>query len=194
LGYFQSDPSGTINNESTEGVIPNAATLVSIFDDAAPLMLTGVTNLQIDLYAVDNTQGQMRDPFEGVNPFTGIDDGLTGPNTSPIVWEIDVLTSAGADADFDGDGDIDGADFLAWQRGLGTTGTATPQQGDSDGDMDVDGADLANWRSQFGPVGGAAAVPEPASLVTLAVGALLLLGRRRRARDFSVSFSISCSA
>lgn len=183
LGYFQSDPSGTINNETTPGVTPNAATMVSIFDDVDAMMLTGVTNLQIELYGVDNSQGQMRDPFDFENPYTGIDDGLTGPNTSPIVWEIDVLTSGGeADADFDGDGDVDGADFLAWQRGLGTTGNATAQQGDSDGDMDVDAADLANWRSQFSGGGGVAAVPEPTSLAMLVVGALLPLGAKRRRR------------
>ncbi len=33
----------------------------------------------------------MRDPFEGVNPFTGADDGLSAAFVSPLVWEIDVL-------------------------------------------------------------------------------------------------------
>ena len=30
-------------------------------------------------------------------------------------------------------GDVDGADFLIWQRNLGLTGTALPSQGDADG-------------------------------------------------------------
>ncbi len=33
----------------------------------------------------------MRDPFDGVNPFTGTDDGLNAAFVSPLVWEIDVL-------------------------------------------------------------------------------------------------------
>jgi hypothetical protein len=40
---------------------------------------------------VDNTAGQMRDPFDGVNPFTSIDDGLSAPIVSPLVWELDVV-------------------------------------------------------------------------------------------------------
>lgn len=86
LGYFQSDPSGTTNSGQW------GSTLVTIFDDASPFLASGVTNIQFDFYGVDNTGGQMRDPFDGENPFTGADDGLSAPNTSPLVWEIDVLT------------------------------------------------------------------------------------------------------
>jgi hypothetical protein len=71
-----------------------------------------------------------------------------------------------SDADFDNDGDVDGADFLRWQRGVGTAG-ATNAQGNADGDSDVDGEDLAIWKQRFGsgssgPV--ASAIPEPATL------------------------------
>ncbi len=62
-------------------------------------------------------------------------------------------------ADFDTDGDIDGSDFLAWQRGLGAL-NASKSNGDADNDQDVDAADLATWTSQFGgsdPVAGNAA-------------------------------------
>jgi hypothetical protein len=55
-------------------------------------------------------------------------------------------------ADFNSDGNVDGADFLAWQRGLGKP-NAVPADGDSDGDADVDAADLAAWRAAFGQVG-----------------------------------------
>jgi hypothetical protein len=162
LGYFQSDPSGTINNENLGPA--DHASLVAIFDDAAAPLASAVTNLQLDFYAVDNTGGEMRDPFDGENPFTGIDDTLTAAFVAPLVWEIDVLAAAGGpNADFDADGDVDGDDFLAWQRGLGATGTATRAQGDADGDQDVDAVDLDAWRSQFGPGAGASAVPEPAA-------------------------------
>jgi|GEM_PF-881420 len=52
-------------------------------------------------------------------------------------------------ADFDSDGDIDGSDFLAWQRGFGST-NATPANGDANNDNDVDADDLMIWQSQFG--------------------------------------------
>ena len=89
LGYFQSDPSGTINNS---GSSPRYnSTLVTIYDESSPVLLSGVTDLIFELYAVDNTAGQMRDPFDGLNPFTGVDDGLTAPIESPLVWELDVV-------------------------------------------------------------------------------------------------------
>ncbi len=85
LGYFQSDPSGTIN-QGTWG-----STLVSIYDDASGTLLAGVQSLIFELYAVDNTGGQMRDPFDGINPWTGVDDGLTAAFVSPLVFELDVI-------------------------------------------------------------------------------------------------------
>ncbi len=92
LGYFQSHPSGTINMDGHAQSIGIKATLVSIFDDVKKTVIpAGVTNIWFDLYAVDNTGGQMRDPFEGVNPFTGTDDGLTEAFVSPLVMELDVI-------------------------------------------------------------------------------------------------------
>jgi hypothetical protein len=72
-------------------------------------------------------------------------------------------------ADFDGDSDVDGADFLTWQRGLGPGG---PTTGDVDGNGVVDAVDLAAWKGQYGAaVAAASTVPEPASLALLAVAA-----------------------
>jgi len=101
-------------------------------------------------------------------------------------WAIDNLKigteAVTATADFDSDGDVDGADFLTWQRGLGV-GT-TRAQGNADGDSDVDVADLAVWKSQFGQTGlssaAAGAVPEPAGVVlsAIALAAAGLASRR----------------
>jgi hypothetical protein len=88
LGYFQSDPSGTLNTAASNP--RNGSTYVTVFDNASATLLAGVTNIQFDLYGVDNTGGQMRDPFDGVNPFTSLDDGLSAPNSSPLVFELDV--------------------------------------------------------------------------------------------------------
>lgn len=51
-------------------------------------------------------------------------------------------------ADFDGDGNVDGRDFLAWQRGFGSS-DASPAQGDANGDGHVDGSDLTVWQAQY---------------------------------------------
>jgi lysophospholipase L1-like esterase len=53
-------------------------------------------------------------------------------------------------SDFDGDGDVDGGDFLTWQRGLSLTGQTSKANGDANGDGHVDAADLANWQAHFG--------------------------------------------
>jgi hypothetical protein len=74
-------------------------------------------------------------------------------------------------ADFDEEGDVDGADFLAWQRGLGINGGATLAQGDANYDGTVDDLDLIVWQQQFGTTGVlAAVVPEPAAAMLLLVG------------------------
>jgi hypothetical protein len=77
--------------------------------------------------------------------------------------------------DFDADTDVDGADFLIWQRGVGN-GT-TFEEGDANGDQMVDGSDLALWQDAFGTSGGGempqvASVPEPRAILLLLVGLL----------------------
>jgi len=75
-------------------------------------------------------------------------------------------------ADFDNDGDVDGADFLAWQRGFGTA-SPTPAEGDADFDGDVDATDLGIWQANFGSpstvVAAATSGPSPAARAELPV-------------------------
>lgn len=54
-------------------------------------------------------------------------------------------------ADFDEDGDVDGSDFLAWQRGFGTV-AASKSDGDANSDGNVNTVDLAMWQSAYGGV------------------------------------------
>jgi hypothetical protein len=86
------------------------------------------------------------------------------------------------DADFDNDGDVDGEDFLTWQRGITPTGntSATNDTGDADDDGDVDANDLEIWRTEFGTPQ-ISAVPEPASggITALALLGLTAFARRR---------------
>ena len=56
-----------------------------------------------------------------------------------------------ANGNFNRDSAVDGADFLAWQRGYGKS-NATVNDGDGTADGEVDGNDLAVWKNQFGSV------------------------------------------
>ena len=91
--------------------------------------------------------------------FAGFDSNGTPP---PAEWER--TTSSYFDPD--NDGDVDGTDFLEWQRSLGTIYDAT---------------DLSIWETNFGnaPLAATVSIPEPTTL-TLSTLALLGMGYRRR--------------
>jgi hypothetical protein len=64
---------------------------------------------------------------------------------------VDGLPPTDLAGDFDGNDQVDGNDFLHWQRGLGTpVPNATPGDGDADGDRDVDGNDFLVWAGAYG--------------------------------------------
>jgi hypothetical protein len=70
-------------------------------------------------------------------------------------------------ADFDADGDVDGRDFLVWQR---TLGSPFDRAADGNADGRVDGADLTIWRQDYGkPATAASAIPEPRTLLLTAL-------------------------
>ena len=118
----------------------------------------------------------------------GIGTNETSPSAVSIsIDKIRIISEAAPaedDADFDGDGDVDGADFLTWQRGVGTNGGATLAQGDANDDDNVDGLDLTIWKNQYGTATVAAgAVPEPASIVLVGMGAFMGWRGSRRLRQ-----------
>lgn len=88
--YVQSHPSGTLNN----GANHLWRVVLSQLANPGGHLATEVTHIEFDFYSVDNTLGEMRDPFDGTNSFTGTDDGLSAAFVSPLVWEIDVLGAA----------------------------------------------------------------------------------------------------
>ena len=73
-----------------------------------------------------------------------------------ILTQTSVPPTNDPNADFDSDGDVDGSDFLAWQRGFGSdagSGNVAPQaSGNANGDQAIDADDLTIWQEQFGPV------------------------------------------
>jgi hypothetical protein len=149
---------------------------------------TGATALIFPFWNIDGPQKEYAIPLDA--RFTDLGPGGIPFDTGPVftgnsfdlivysdqgladVSEVLSYTLAegpsGPPGDFDFDLDVDGEDFLLWQRGLGT---------------DYDDGDLADWRSSFGTsstVAAAAAVPEPATLLLSACGATALVLRRRR--------------
>ena len=92
-------------------------------------------------------------------------------------------------ADADSDGDVDGADFLEWQRKVGAQDAEGPADGDFNFDSSSDAGDLEVWKAQAAAAGATAgalaAVPEPAGavLAATALAGLLKLCTARFADD-----------
>ncbi|MFQ3586883.1 MAG: PEP-CTERM sorting domain-containing protein [Fimbriimonadaceae bacterium] len=86
IAYVESAQLGSLNNADNN----NNREIATILTRTNGI-LGAVDALEFDFYSVDNTGGQYRDAWNGVNPFTGIDDGLTAAFVSPIVREIDVF-------------------------------------------------------------------------------------------------------
>lgn len=152
---------------------------------------------------LDPTAGELLKTILSINFASGYtgsinDSASAGLNDAgQLVWRAQftdfttaiLLTTLPAEvaedsADFDEDGDVDGADFLTWQRGVGTLAGATLADGNANAteDDDVDADDLAVWESQFGASAPAAApVPEPATAL-LALLALAAASWRHASR------------
>ena len=177
-------------------VIPNADQYAS-----RPLLFTGTTLLFGDIRQVDGTviaqsndddQNGLSydiDESNSVLPAGQVGIGFynDGDTTLPSTYEdvtVDqIIATTYYDGDFDTDGKVSGSDFLAWQRGFGTT-FASPRNGDADWDADVDADDLAFWDSNYSvdatqPLQSTTNVPEASSLMLLILGGLGLLGIKR---------------
>lgn len=130
-----------------------------------------------DAYLGDKISGL---DFEGTNGSTSTGPGAhaSGANDQGQFAFLFALTNSGDQGialwspssqpgDFDGDGNVDGKDFLLWQRdpGIGS---------------------LADWEANYGVVASLAtsstAVPEPATGILLLLGTTAMLFRRKPSR------------
>lgn len=97
--------------------------------------------------------------------------GLSGMDTINLASFTQRFSQTGSTSlagDFDEDGDVDGRDFLCWQRG----GSPTP----------LSTTDLANWQANYGTallvVPALTGVPEPSASVLVILGLPLAAGRK----------------
>jgi len=74
------------------------------------------------------------------------------PNSGPLddVYFEDTGLTEYFSADSDNNQEVDGRDFLAWQRNVGDTTFLEKSGGNFNKDQNVDGLDLPFWQSQFG--------------------------------------------
>jgi hypothetical protein len=174
---------GAAGFQWNEMEIRKAGNLVRLFANGVELMNVDMTN-----YVTPNGGTNIMFGQSDINATTNIDPNY--PTLQFGLFDNIKVTQgvvAAEDADFDGNGDVDGADFLIWQKNLGISdGSATLAQGDANDDGNVTAADLDVWKAQFAtPGGGVSAVPEPATwasaLIAMLVTLLAALPRRRRA-------------
>jgi hypothetical protein len=150
-----------------------------------PLDLNNGGALMNPAWNVEFEEREWAVPLDGLFSVNApFDPMFPNPTFNFIVWTDQALTDvtdtisytlatppAGTPGDFDLDTDVDGADFLLWQQGFGTT---------------YDAADLADWQANFGLPAAAAAIgtiPEPGSALLAASGAVALGLAIRRKRS-----------
>ena len=130
-------------------------------------------------------------------PFLRVADGDGNGSAVIDMGSYEVQAATAVSADFDGDNDIDGSDFLAWQRGVSKTSGVTLSDGDANGDGNVDLQDLTILQFQFGGVASVASVQQPpaavaegrASLIDLAIA--VELGNIAEATDADATSLLS---
>lgn len=110
------------------------------------------------------------------------DDNTAGVFRYAAAQDTPFIDDVGVLGDYDGDDDVDGADFLVWQKDFGST---TNLDADGNNNNSIDAGDLDVWKANFPggvPVANVAAVPEPVGLTLLGLAALAMAVRGRSTR------------
>lgn len=106
---------------------------------------------------------------------------ISGVDFHAVINYVDEAPTPVFSADFNEDGDVDGIDWLIWQRGVGILSGATQSEGDANGSGSVNVSDLAVWQEQYGQIllTGTLIVPEPCCAllpIAILVGEVVLRG------------------
>ncbi len=171
---------------------PNVITIGGVptftqMQDSINIDLSEVESLNAGVYnLIDFSAAPYSIPGVSGSHYPDIDNfNLTGaPGVGALRITANVLQfvlEGPGNADFDEDGDVDGRDFLTWQRRVGLNSGATLADGDANGDGQVNQADLHIWQQQYGQPTGVSAltqVPEPSCLL-LTISLLGILTRFR---------------
>jgi hypothetical protein len=141
-----------------------------VLDIEGTASLAGTLKVTLAVGATTPQEGDVFDLLNFASASGGFNTFDLPALAQGLVWNTSELLTAGAisvvaalPGDFDFDGDVDGRDFLAWQR-------------------DPNVGDLADWQVNFGAGSFAAAmaVPEPASLVVILTAAMFMCAKRAR--------------
>lgn len=155
---YTADPNRIVSNPGLpplEGlVVPRWNSATSEFADGSATIEDVFKNLVMQYGMPASTSAGVDHAFPSQSPAVDIFGNPRG--TLPDVGAFEILNTLG---DFDSDGDVDGRDFLAWQR--------NPSVGD-----------LTDWQAAYGNQAvnaGAKAVPEPTATYLLYLGALMAI-------------------
>jgi hypothetical protein len=190
------------NHYQLQGVIPAEATpypFLSTVDNGGAADLNELTTGDLSIGSVTNPKWHA----------VAINLSVLGVAANESVSAIEILSGDATRAadllfvaglplgtlrgDYDVDGDVDGDDFLIWQRALGSVTEAyTGAEGSGNGI--IDSADYELWRANFAIGGGAAiatyVAPEPRALAIVGVAfvaSCLLRAERRSVRRVNVT-------
>ncbi len=153
----------------------------------------GINHLGEESALTDVVFGALTDPALNAGNASGQTGREKNSETPELVFTV--ADTGQQNADFDADSDVDGSDFLTWQRGYGTSSGI----GDANNDQLTDGADLVIWEQQFGSpqnntAAASLAVPEPSTGMLWAFAiSLLIVGSQHEIRLRRIFFTESVS-
>ena len=152
-------------------------------------------------YVSTYNNGQIAPDLNGPTDFwmggRNTSDGITGLLDDVAIWDEALsaedlaelgagtktprswLPSTGLIGDADENGVVNAADYIAIKAHIGQASGASLADGDFDADGDVDWADLQLLQAHYGETSAGSALPEPATLGLLAIGAMAVIRRRR---------------
>ncbi len=176
---------GSATYDGTLAIELGGTTAGSGYDQLNHILGSGVVDLggTLDVSLINGFQPEVGQFFPFITSIGGIFNNFelvnlpalgSGKSLRLVYGEtiVGLQVVSGLPGDFDLDGDVDGRDFLVWQRG----GSPNP----------LGAADLAAWQTNYGAPLAAifTAVPEPGSLMLVSAVIMILRSLEGRARDF----------